>query len=338
VNHRITISAGETPKRLDIFLSTHSAGLSRAVIQRLIEQGAVMVNRKPAKSSLKIRAGDEIAWDVPQAAPLEIAGEAIPLEVLFEDAVLLVLNKPAGIVVHPAPGHWSGTLVNALLYHLEQGAREEGPSLSPLPAGEREKVRGLASIGGRERPGLVHRLDKGTSGVMVIAKTDQSHQGLSNQFKAHTIHRIYLALVIGVLKGKTGRVDQAIGRDIRNRKKISARTTSTRNALTEFSIVERFAVAATLLEVRPKTGRTHQIRVHLASLGHPLLGDEIYGGRKVCAFGEVPIRRPMLHALTLGFTHPTTGQYREFTAPPPADMADMMETLRDASGAHTPLR
>src|SRR5438309_5149208 len=246
VTRRVTVSAGEAPKRLDIFHSTHTAGLSRAAAQRLIEQGVVAVNGRPAKPSLKIKPGDAIEWDVPQPTPLEIVGEPIPLEILFEDVHLLILNKPAGLVAHPAPGHWSGTLVNALLHHF----RAEGKG-------------GLASIGGRERPGLVHRLDKGTSGVMVIAKTDAAHQGLSKQFKAHTITRVYWALVSGAVKGKTGRVDLAIGRDTRNRKKISSRTTAPREAVTEFHVAERFAKAATLVEVRPQTGRTHQIRVHL---------------------------------------------------------------------------
>jgi 23S rRNA pseudouridine1911/1915/1917 synthase len=309
-----TVSAGENPKRLDVFLSTHTADLSRAAIQRLIEKGAVTVNGKRPKPSQKIKPGDEIAWDVPKPEPLEIGGEPIPLDVLFEDDALLVLNKPAGIVVHPAPGHWSGTLVNALLYHMQKGAASGEGS--------------LPSIGGRERPGLVHRLDKGTSGVMVIAKTDAAHQGLSKQFKAHTIHRVYLALVSGSVKGKAGRVDLAIGRDTKNRKKISARTTSPREAVTEFHVAERFGKVATLVEVHPQTGRTHQIRVHLASLSHPLLGDETYGNRKVCAIGDLCIERPMLHARTLGFTHPATGKYLEYTVPPPADMEALLRLLR----------
>jgi 23S rRNA pseudouridine1911/1915/1917 synthase len=193
-------------------------------------------------------------------------------------------------------------------------------------------VRGLTSISGRERPGLVHRLDKGTSGVMVIAKTDAAHQGLSKQFKAHTIHRVYLALVVGSVKGKSGRVELAIGRDTRNRKKISARTTSPRKAVTEFLVSERFGKTATLVEAHPQTGRTHQIRVHLASLGHPLLGDETYGGRKVCGLDDLCIERPMLHARTLGFTHPATGQYLEYTVPPPADMETALGMLRGAIG------
>ncbi len=315
-----TVSAGEHPKRLDVYLRTHTADLSRAAIQRLIEKGAVTVNEKRPKPAQKVKPGDEIAWDVPKAEPLEIGGEPIPLDVLFEDEALLVLNKPAGIVVHPAPGHWRGTLVNALLYHMQSArAASEGGA--------------LPSIGGRERPGLVHRLDKGTSGVMVIAKTDVAHQGLSKQFKTHSINRAYLALVIGLVKGKTGRVDLAIGRDTKHRKKISARTTSPRAAVTEFLVAERFGATrpgheASLVEVHPQTGRTHQIRVHLTSLGHPLLGDETYGGRKVCELDGIQIERPMLHARMLGFTHPVSGLYREYIVPPPADMDALLRLLR----------
>jgi 23S rRNA pseudouridine1911/1915/1917 synthase len=311
MTHSQTVSPGEQRKRLDIFLSGHTAGLSRAAVQRLIEHGAVTVNGKAGKASLKIRPGDQIVWDVPKPAPLEIAGEPIPLDVLYEDASLLVLNKPAGIVVHPAPGHWSGTLVNALLHHMQQG----GPAT-------------LSSIGGRERPGLVHRLDKGTSGVMAIAKTDIAHRALSKQFKDHTIHRVYEALVAGSIKGSKGRVELAIGRDTKHRQKISARTTAPREAVTEFQVIERLGKTATHVQVRPQTGRTHQIRVHLASIGHPVLGDETYGGRKVCGTSEQVIDRPMLHARTLGFTHPITGERLEYSVPPPPDMAEVIATLK----------
>jgi 23S rRNA pseudouridine1911/1915/1917 synthase len=311
----LTVSAGEHPKRLDVFLSGHTSGLSRAGVQRLIEKGAVTVNGKHAKPSLKIRPGDTIEWDVPKPAPLEIEGEPIPLEVLYEDESLLVLNKPAGIVVHPAPGHWSGTLVNALLHHIQQGP---------------DRGR-LSGIGGRERPGLVHRLDKGTSGVMVIAKTDAAHRGLSKEFKEHTIHRVYLALIAGAVKGSKVRVELAIGRDTKNRQKISARTTAPRQAVTEFQVLERFGKTAALIEVHPQTGRTHQIRVHLASIGHPVLGDETYGGRKVCEVNDQPISRPMLHARTLGFTHPITGKSLEYSAPPPPDMEDILKRLSETA-------
>jgi 23S rRNA pseudouridine1911/1915/1917 synthase len=312
MNEVLIVSAGEHPKRLDIFLSGHTSGLSRAAVQRLIENGAVMVNGKRPKASMKIHAGDEIVWDIPKPAPLEIEGEPIPLEVLFEDESLLVLNKPAGIVVHPAPGHWRGTLINALLHHLQQGSA--GACLS--------------SIGGRERPGLVHRLDKGTSGVMAIAKTDIAHRGLSKQFKEHTIERVYLAVIAGAVKGSKGRVELAIGRDTKNRQKISSRTTSPREAVTEFQVAERFGKSATLVEVHPQTGRTHQIRVHLASIGHPVLGDEAYGGKKVCLIDDHAIERPMLHARTLGFTHPVSGEYLQYSVPPPPDMEDIISDLR----------
>src|SRR5437667_6213100 len=329
MTHRVTVSAGETPKRLDVFLSTHTAGLSRAAAQRLIEQGTVTVNGRATKPSLKIKPGDAIEWDVPQPTPLEIAGEPIPLCLLFEDERLLGLNKPAGLVAHPAPGHWSGTLVHALLHHLQ---KEKGTDLF---LGKNKSVP-FSGIGGRERPGLVHRLDKGTSGVMVIAQTDAAHQGLSRQFKAHTIRRVYLALIKGAVKGKMGRVELAIGRDYKDRKKFSARTVSPRDAVTEFQVVERFGAKrsgdeATLVEVHPRTGRTHQIRVHLVSLGHPVLGDETYGGRKVCAIGGVAIEGPMLPARTLGFTHTARGNPLEYTVPPPADMEELLGMLRHAS-------
>jgi 23S rRNA pseudouridine1911/1915/1917 synthase len=312
MNQVVTVSSGEHPKRLDLFLSGHTSGLSRAGVQRLIENGAVTVNGKHPKPSMKIRPGDQIVWDMPKPAPLEIEGEPIPLEILFEDPSLLVLNKPAGIVVHPAPGHWSGTLVNALLHHLKDGAN--GGNLS--------------SIGGRERPGLVHRLDKGTSGVMAIAKTDAAHRGLSKQFKEHTIRRVYTAAVAGSVKGSKGRVDLAIGRDVKNRQKISARTSSPREAVTEFQVLERFGKTATLVAVYPQSGRTHQIRVHLASIGHPVLGDETYGGRQVCTVNDRQVPRPMLHAQTLGFIHPLTGEALEYSVPPPADMEEMITGLR----------
>ena len=312
MNQVLTVSSGEHPKRLDLFLSGHTSGLSRAGVQRLIENGAVTVNGKYPKPSMKIRPGDQIVWDLPKPAPLEIEGEPIPLEILFEDPSLLVLNKPAGIVVHPAPGHWSGTLVNALLHHLQEGAEGEG----------------LSSIGGRERPGLVHRLDKGTSGVMAIAKTDMAHRGLSKQFKEHTIRRVYVAVIAGSVKASKGRVELAIGRDVKNRQKISARTSSPREAVTEFQVLERFGKTATLVEVYPQSGRTHQIRVHLASIGHPVLGDETYGGRQVCAVNNRQVPRPMLHAQTLGFIHPLTGEALEYSVPPPADMEEMISGLR----------
>jgi len=307
------ITEGEKPKRLDVFLANRERDLSRSAVQRLIDNGRVQINGRVARPSQKIKPGDRITFDVPRAEPLEINGEPIPLEILHEDEVLLVLNKPPGLVVHPAPGHWSGTLVNALLHHFASTGT-------------------LSTIGGRERPGLVHRLDKETSGVMVIAKTDQAHRHLSAQFKQHTITREYEALVWGVLKKSSGRIELAIGRDQKERKKFSARTTRPKDSITEYRVIERFAGEACHVVLRPLTGRTHQLRVHLASLGHPILGDPTYGGRKVKTLGEIEMPRVMLHARTLGFTHPTTDAALTFSTLPPQDMTAVILAL-EALGA-----
>jgi 23S rRNA pseudouridine1911/1915/1917 synthase len=247
--------------------------------------------------------------DVPKPEPLELKGEPIPLEVLYEDDHLLVLNKPAGIVVHPAPGNWSGTLVNALLHHFQTSGGT------------------ISTIGGKERPGLVHRLDKDTSGVMVIAKTDQAHRHLAGQFKHHTITRVYEALTWGVPKKGHGLIELAIGRDAKERKKFSARTTNPKESVTQYTVDQRFGRLAARVLLYPKTGRTHQLRVHLTSLGHPILGDPTYGGRKVCAVDGVEIPRVMLHARTLGFHHPVSGAVQEFTIPCPPDMERVMQAL-----------
>lgn len=316
----IVITAGEAPKRLDQFLAGRDPALSRSALQRLIEEGRVTVNDRPAKPSYKIRPGDRIVLVVPRPEPLELRPEPIPLAILYEDEHLLVLNKPAGLVVHPAPGHWSGTLVNALLHHLGR------------PGGS------LSTIGGRERPGLVHRLDKDTSGVMVVAKTDQAHRALAGQFKHHSITRVYEALVWGAPKKATGVVDLAIGRDTKERKKFSARTARPKLSVTDYRVVERLGAAAARLELRPRTGRTHQIRVHLAAIGHPVLGDPAYGGRKVCAPAGVAVPRVMLHARTLGFTHPVGGAALEFSAPLPPDIEAVRLALAGATagGAAAP--
>ena len=303
------ITAGEQPKRLDIFLVNREPNLSRSAIQRLIEQGRVKMNGQVAKPSQKIKPGDRIAFDIPKAEPLELKGEAIPLEILHEDDHLLVLNKPAGIVVHPAPGNWAGTLVNALLYHFEHSGGT------------------VSTIGGKERPGLVHRLDKQTSGVMVIAKRDQAHRHLAAQFKHHSITRVYEALIWGVPKKVHGLIQLAIGRDTKERKKFSARTTNPKDSVTEYKVDRRFGKLAAHVLLYPKTGRTHQLRVHLTSLGHPILGDPTYGGRKVTEIEGVEIPRVMLHARTLGFQHPATGETHEYTRPLPQDMVEVMQAL-----------
>lgn len=303
------VTAGEGAKRLDIFLANREALFSRAAIQRLIKEGRIRINGEAARASRKIKPGDRIIVDVPRPVPLELKPEAIGLDVLYEDDELLVLNKPAGLVVHPAPGNWSGTLVNALLHHFEAGG-------CAIPA-----------IGGRERPGLVHRLDKETSGIMVIAKTDQAHRGLAAQFKQHSIARVYEALVWGVPRQGRGTIELAIGRDTRERKKFSARTTRPKASVTEFHVDRRYGKQAAHVLLSPKTGRTHQLRVHLTSIGHPILGDQTYGGRKVQEIEGLFFPRVMLHARTLRFRHPATGLLQEFDVPAPPDFASAESAL-----------
>lgn len=303
------ITAGEQPKRLDVFLVNREREMSRSALQRLIELGRIRLNDAIVKPSQKIRPGDKITMDVPKPEPLALKGEAIPLEVLFEDDHLLVLNKPAGIVVHPAPGNWTGTLVNALLHHFQTSGGT------------------VSTVGGKERPGLVHRLDKDTSGVMVIAKTDQTHRHLAAQFKHHTITRVYEALVFGVPKKGRGVIELAIGRDSKERKKFSARTSRPKESVTEYHVDRRYGKLAAHVLLYPRTGRTHQLRVHLTSLGHPILGDQTYGGRKVCAIETIEIPRVMLHARTLGFQHPITSETQEFTMPLPFDMEMVSRTF-----------
>lgn len=295
--------AARIPMRIDRYLVQAGITLSRTRIQRLIQEGRVLLNGSAIKPSQTVQSGDRIEIDLPKPTPLEIVPEAIPLDVVYEDSALLVLNKPAGIVVHPAAGNWQGTLVHALLHHC----------------------RDLAGIGGRERPGIVHRLDKETSGILVVAKTDLAHQKLSAQFKNHTIARRYVALVRGNV-AQAGKVILPIGRDTIDRKKISARTLSPREAETHYTVRERLKVA-TLVDLYPQTGRTHQLRVHMSHLGHPVVGDRTYGGRPA---REIPVEagRQMLHAEQLGFLHPTTGAALTFSAPLPDDMAEIVSLLR----------
>ncbi|MGZ8374923.1 MAG: RluA family pseudouridine synthase [Nitrospira sp.] len=303
------VTSGEQPKRLDLFLVNRERDISRSALQRLIELGRIRINDQVVKPSHKIKPGDRITMDVPKPEPLSMKGEAIPLEVLFEDESLLVLNKPSGIVVHPAPGNWTGTLVNALLHHFQTSGGT------------------MSAIGGKERPGLVHRLDKETSGVMVIAKTDTAHRALAAQFKLHTITRVYEALIWGVPKKGRGLIELAIGRDVKDRKTFSSRTTSPKESVTEYVVDRRYGKVAAHVLLYPRTGRTHQLRVHLTSLGHPILGDHTYGGRKVCTIADVEVPRVMLHARTLGFTHPVTGKVEDFTKSVPADMETVMSAL-----------
>ena len=288
------ISAGEQPKRLDVFLVHREPKLSRAALQRMIAAGWVRVNSLIAKSSQRIKAGDVIVFDAPQAAPLRIDGETKQLEILFEDHACLVLNKPVGIVVHPSPGHWSNTLLNALLDHCARG-------------------------GAVATPGVVHRLDKDTSGVMVVAKTEEAHRKLSVQFERHTITRHYEALVVGVPVKSEGLIEVALGPDRHHPKRTSTQTLQPKPAVTGYRVEEAFGEAAARIVLSPHTGRTHQIRAHLQSINHPILGDQVYGGERVGAIAGYEIPRVMLHARRLGFTHPVTGMYGEWTVDTPSD-------------------
>jgi 23S rRNA pseudouridine1911/1915/1917 synthase len=303
-----TVSAGQAPRRLDVFVATQTAHLSRAVAQRWIDGGLITVNGRQTKPARLIRPGDVITCHVPAREPPPVEPEPVALPVLHEDADLLVINKPPGLVMHPGPGHWTGTLLNALVHHA--GHRD---GAEPVEPGD----------GRRARPGLVHRLDKGTSGVLVIAKTDAAHRDLSRQFRAHSVHRVYLALVAGAVR-RGGLIDQGLGRDTRDRRRVSTRSAAPRRAVTEYRVAERLGPDATLVEARPRTGRMHQIRVHLASIGHPILGDASYGAVPA----DPTLGRAMLHAAVLGFAHPVSGEYTEFRAPLPADMETAVACCR----------
>ena len=309
----IIVTGGESSKRIDVFLANRDPTFSRSALQRLITEGRIQINGRPVRPSQKIKPGDRIRLEVPRPEPLDLRPEAIPLEILHEDSDLLVLNKQAGLVVHPAPGNWSGTMVNALLHHFSTSG------VTP------------SHIGGKERPGLVHRLDKETSGVMVIAKTDQSHRALAAQFKSHTITRVYEALIWRVPRKGHGLIELAIGRDTKERKKFSARTTNPKASATDYQVEERYGRMASLVRLSPRTGRTHQLRVHLTSIDHPILGDKTYGGSKVMTVAGIPIPRVMLHARILGFTHPAGGEYHQFDVPVPPDMEQVQDLLRAAT-------
>jgi 23S rRNA pseudouridine1911/1915/1917 synthase len=310
----LIVTYSHSGKRLDLFIQHHEAYSSRNRIQALIRDGLALVNGKAEKPGYKVRAGDSITLELPERPVREVLPENIPLHVVFEDDHMVVLNKPPGLVVHPAPGNYTGTLVNALLYHY-----------GSLPSTGMGTSEGAGNE--RERAGIVHRLDKETSGVMVVARTEQALKALTRQFKDRVVQKKYLALVSGVIKKGSGTIEAAIGRHVKERKKISVHTASPREAVTLFKVKERFK-NATLVEVEIKTGRTHQIRVHMAHAGFPVLGDRVYGGAKVVKIGALSISRQMLHAESLSLLHPVTGTPLTFSAPPPPDMAAVIELLR----------
>jgi 23S rRNA pseudouridine1911/1915/1917 synthase len=287
--------------RLDLYLS-RMTGLPRAQIQRLIQATRVLVDGRSVKSSAVIRPGQRISVTIPPPQPSVLTPEPIPLDILYEDEDLLVLNKPAGLVVHPAPGHATGTLVHALLHQCPN----------------------LPGIGAERRPGIVHRLDKETSGVMVVAKTDAAMASLSGQFKARLVKKTYLALVQGEVRQTEGRITAGIGRHERDRKRMAVRSRKAREALTAYRVMKRLD-GFTLLQVHPETGRTHQIRVHLSAIGHPVVGDKVYGGRKEKGSAA---GRQLLHAWKLGLFHPRTHTWMEFEAPIPPDFTNRLERKR----------
>jgi 23S rRNA pseudouridine1911/1915/1917 synthase len=311
--HRFVVAPVEDGARLDRFLILRLPGFSRSFLQKLAKEGRVLVNQRVSRPGQSVRAHQIVTVAIPAASPTKLTPEPIEIEVLHEDADLLVICKPAGMVVHPGAGARSGTLVHALL------ARGENWS----------------TIGGHERPGIVHRLDRGTSGVMVVARNDRAHRHLAAQFKDRTVEKVYLALVWGSPRAGTFKVDASLGRDLANRKTISSRTAKPRAAVTEFTVLSRYE-GFTLLEARPRTGRTHQIRAHLKGAGLPIVGDVAYGGERWRGVPEGPLRdrlegfrRLALHARRLSFDHPSTGSRLTFDAPLPAEMEDLIAALQE---------
>jgi 23S rRNA pseudouridine1911/1915/1917 synthase len=289
-------------KRLDIFLVGHLPEMTRSRIQHLITHGNIRVNERiHTKTGYKLKNGDKVAIDLPSPIACEVNAEVIPLDILFEDEHLVVINKRRGMVVHPAAGNQQGTLVNALLAHCSD----------------------LSGINGVIRPGIIHRLDKDTSGAMLVAKTDLAHVSLAEQIRSHFAGRIYLAVVYGNLVADSGRIEGAIGRHPKDRKKMAVVRQLGKPAVTHFQVVERLG-RYTVVSCRLETGRTHQIRVHMASIGHPLVGDPKYGPAKT----EPGIKGQALHSSEIHFTHPRTGEAMTFTAPLPQDMQDLIERLR----------
>lgn len=290
-------------KRLDSFLAEkNTAKYTRSFIGKMIEENLVLYNGKRSKASIKIKTGDRIELYEKEPEPLAVKGEDIPLEIVYEDEDLMVINKPRGMVVHPAPGHTSGTLVNAVLSHA-------GDSLS--------------SINGVLRPGIVHRIDKDTSGLILVCKNDFSHKALAKQLEEHSITRRYHAICSGRLKEEQGTVSAPIGRDEKNRKQQAINYKHGKEAITHYRLLENLQNAS-LLECRLETGRTHQIRVHMKSIGHPLLGDPLYGPKK----NLYAIKGQALHAMVLGFVHPRSGEYMEFSADYPEDFQKLLNKLR----------
>lgn len=288
--------------RLDVWLSEKLENHSRSYIQKLIDEENITVNQQAVKANCRLKPGDEITVELPEPELLDVRPEKIELTVLYEDEDLIVVNKPKGMVVHPAVGNYSGTLVNALMWYC----------------GER-----LSDINGVIRPGIVHRIDKDTSGVLVVAKNNEVHEKLSDKLKHHDINRIYVAVVKGIIREESGKIDAPIGRHPVDRKKMAVNTKTGRRAVTHFKVLERFR-DCTYVQLKLETGRTHQIRVHMSYIGYPIVGDEVYGSKSQ----KYPVQGQALHAKTLGFAHPRTGEYMEFDTELPEYFQQLLELLR----------
>lgn len=296
------VEAGEESVRIDRYLAEHCADFSRSYLQKLLKDQAVSVNGKPVKANYKTQEGDRILLEVPDLREPDILPEDIPLDILYEDEYLMVVNKPKDMVVHPSAGHMEGTLVNGIMAHCKGR---------------------LSGINGVLRPGIVHRIDKDTTGALLICKDDAVHRDIAEQLKEHSIKRRYRAIVLGNLKEDEGTVDAPIGRHPVERKKMAVNYKNGKEAVTHYKVLERFG-QYTYIECRLETGRTHQIRVHMASIGHPLLGDMVYGTAK----NPWKLQGQTLHAMILGFRHPVTGEYMEFEAPLPEYFCKLLDKLR----------
>lgn len=295
-----TITADESGVRIDTYITKKIENLSRSYVQKLIDQSGIEVNGEKIKSNYKVKSGDSISICIPDPVKLDVEAEDIKLDILYEDEDIIVINKPQGMVVHPAAGNYTGTMVNALLNHCKN----------------------LSGINGVMRPGIVHRIDKNTSGVIIAAKNDLSHRSLAEQIKNHTVTRRYIALLEGVVGPDTGTIDGPIGRHPVDRKKMDV-VANGKPAVTHFKVIERFN-NYTLIEAKLETGRTHQIRVHMAHIGHPVVGDTVYGLKKQ----KYKLKGQALHAAVLGFIHPRTGEYMEFAAPLPQYFEKLIDDIR----------
>lgn len=299
---KLNCTGEESGLRIDRYLADHLDGQSRNSIQKLIEEGLVLVNGNACRASYKLQEKDQIFVSVPDAVLTELRPERIPLDILYEDDQLLIVNKPKEMVVHPAPGHNTGTLVNAIMYHCGKE---------------------LSGINGEIRPGIVHRIDMNTTGSLIVCKTDAAHRFIASQIKEHSVHRVYRAIVYGHLNPTEGTIRTSIGRDPRNRKKMSVGVKNGRQAITHYRELARLKNNFSYVEFELETGRTHQIRVHMASIGHPILGDQVYGPKK----SPYHLDGQTLHAMTIGFVHPTSKRYVEFTAPLPEYFQHLLAIL-----------